>query len=155
MSAGEELLAYRPASLIRFAFAVHILAAASQAAAPRRLPTSAAVGLVSAEPSGNNTVGTVRFPELTWATNTAAVEFFSMSTSRNSIPARPSCDFRRTQYPHQRVVKIVGSPGVDSIVTVYTTRQTAIVFRPQRLRRIAFVTRLSTPAVLCGSRAGW
>lgn len=142
MSGAEKLLAYRPAALSRHASSVHLVAGtATQTAAPRRLPTSDAVGLVSAEPSGNSTVGTVRFPELTSATNSAAPAFFSMSTSRNSIPSRLSCDFKRTQYPHQRVVNTVGSSGVDSIVTICTTRPPAFLFRPKRLHRIAFVTR--------------
>jgi hypothetical protein len=142
LSRFEGLLAYGPAALSRFASSVHLVAGtANQTAAPRRLPTSDAVGLVSAAPSGNSTVGTVRFPELTSATNTAALGFFSMSTSRNWIPSRLSCDFKRTQYPHQRVVNTVGSSGVDSIVTICTTRPTASLFRPKRMQRIAFVTR--------------
>ena len=83
----------------------------------------------------------MRFPELTWATRTAAPAFFSMSTSWNSIPARLSCDFKRTQYPHQRVVNTVGSYGRRFHSHDIYNQAAGDLFRPERLHRIAFVTR--------------
>src|SRR5688500_7878651 len=65
------------------------------------------LGLVSAVPSANRRVGTVRFPPLACMTSSAAAESFSMSTSAKTMPSRCISFLSSRQEPHHWAVNIV------------------------------------------------